>query len=407
MALWPYFATLCARYIKIIPMKKTILVFASTYLPGVRAGGPIRTLSNLIRTFSDEFDMRLVTSDRDLGSDLPYENIATNRWISGDHGSLFYSDLSYRLKNPFWRRLIREVNPDVVYLNSLFDPVFTLSPIIGCASLGMSPGRILLAPRGELAQSALGLKAHKKRPVLAIMKRWKYFHRLTWHATGPHEVTDIRNMFGSSIDIKLASNISADTPERQTAFEGIREGTSLKVVFLGRVARMKNLHFALNVLCHRDLSIEFDIWGPIEDVEYWKECEAISNRLPPSVTMSYRGELARDEVVGRLRQYDLLFLPTLGENFGHVIAESLSAGTPVLISDRTPWRGLERAGAGWDLSLEEPDRFSAALQAYAGLSMTEREVRRQAARAYFSEIQRSNDAVSATRQMLEAIALRS
>ena len=36
------------------------------------------------------------------------------------------------------------------------------------------------------------------------------------------------------------------------------------------------------------------------------------------------------------QEYDLLFLPTKGENFGHVILESMSAGTPVLISDTTP-----------------------------------------------------------------------
>jgi glycosyltransferase involved in cell wall biosynthesis len=39
-----------------------------------------------------------------------------------------------------------------------------------------------------------------------------------------------------------------------------------------------------------------------------------------------------------LHKYDLFILPTLNENFGHSIVESLSVGTPVLISDNTPWR---------------------------------------------------------------------
>ena len=52
----------------------------------------------------------------------------------------------------------------------------------------------------------------------------------------------------------------------------------------------------------------------------------------------------------------MFFLPTLGENFGHVIAES-----PVLISDQTPWRNLKNHGVGWDLPLNDPDSFRKAI----------------------------------------------
>jgi glycosyltransferase involved in cell wall biosynthesis len=55
-------------------------------------------------------------------------------------------------------------------------------------------------------------------------------------------------------------------------------------------------------------------------------------------------------------------LPTLGENYSHVICEALSAGCPVLISDRTPWRNLQDKGVGWDIPLEEEERFRAVLQ---------------------------------------------
>jgi len=61
-------------------------------------------------------------------------------------------------------------------------------------------------------------------------------------------------------------------------------------------------------------------------------------------------------------QHDLFFFPTLGENYGHVIMEALMAGCPVLLSDRTPWRNLTAAGVGWDLPLEQPERFSAVLE---------------------------------------------
>jgi glycosyltransferase involved in cell wall biosynthesis len=63
------------------------------------------------------------------------------------------------------------------------------------------------------------------------------------------------------------------------------------------------------------------------------------------VQVKYRGELAPSEVRATFSNYDAFILPTLGENFGHVIAESLSASCPVVCSDKTTWtRVLERGG---------------------------------------------------------------
>lgn len=44
-------------------------------------------------------------------------------------------------------------------------------------------------------------------------------------------------------------------------------------------------------------------------------------------------------------------MPTFNENYGHAIVESFVAGLPVVISDRTPWRNLEKINAGWDIPL--------------------------------------------------------
>lgn len=38
------------------------------------------------------------------------------------------------------------------------------------------------------------------------------------------------------------------------------------------------------------------------------------------------------------RDYDLVAFATHGENFAHVISETRRAGTPVLVSERTPWQ---------------------------------------------------------------------
>src|SRR5438132_620616 len=61
----------------------------------------------------------------------------------------------------------------------------------------------------------------------------------------------------------------------------------------------------------------------------------------------YCGPIPHEQVAGVLSDNDLLYLPTLGENFGHIIVESFAAGCPVLISDCTPgavWSKGEQDG---------------------------------------------------------------
>ena len=76
---------------------------------------------------------------------------------------------------------------------------------------------------------------------------------------------------------------------------------------------------------------------------------AAALRRSPSDTA---GEAAHRDLQRRLSTYDVMILPTLGENFGHIIVEAWAAGCPVLISDRTPWRQLTSQGLGWDVPLD-------------------------------------------------------
>jgi glycosyltransferase involved in cell wall biosynthesis len=84
--------------------------------------------------------------------------------------------------------------------------------------------------------------------------------------------------------------------------------------------------------------------------------------LPPNVIAEYLGEIPHESVPALFASHDLFLFPTHGENFGHVIIESLSNGCPVLISDQTPWRRLAEIGVGWDIPLRDTDGFRAILQ---------------------------------------------
>jgi glycosyltransferase involved in cell wall biosynthesis len=125
---------------------------------------------------------------------------------------------------------------------------------------------------------------------------------------------------------------------------------------------MKNLLFALKVLRTVSGEVTFDIYGPLENKEYWNECEKVIGTMPHNIRVRYMGSLEHQRVLDVFAKNDLFFLPTLGENYGHVICEALSAGCPVLISDQTPWRDLHEKGVGWDIPLTDAETFRAVLQ---------------------------------------------
>ena len=155
----------------------------------------------------------------------------------------------------------------------------------------------------------------------------------------------------------------------------------LNAVFVSRVAAKKNLLTAIEIVAAVKGDVSFHIYGPLSDSDYWEKCRRAMAQCGASVRVEYKGALAHEKVLETLASYDAFVLPTLGENFGHVILESLLAGCPVLISDQTPWRGLREKKAGWDLPLPAQERFVEVLQRVAEMDEEAHRMWREGARA--------------------------
>ncbi len=150
------------------------------------------------------------------------------------------------------------------------------------------------------------------------------------------------------------------------------------------------------------MKIEYDIYGPVGDWAYWEKCVEASRKLPAHIQVAYRGVLSSGTMEG-FRKYHFLFLPTLGENFGHVIVEAMDLGCPVIISDRTPWRGLEVQKAGWDISLSDEDKFVDVIHVCADMSQEEYDVWSRSAWDYVRQCDLTEFAIEQTREMFLAL----
>ena len=235
-----------------------------------------------------------------------------------------------------------------------------------------------------------------------MAKRLPVYRDARWQASSAYEERDIRRVFGSDIQISVAPPFPSSGHAHQAnglTRAPVKEPGSLRVVFLARVTPMKNLLSAIRMLGGVSGRIHFNIFGPVDDAGYWKQCQAELRGLPGNVKFEVHAQVEHARVSEVLSSHHLFLLPTLGENFGHGIGEALDAGCPVLISDRTPWRGLEHAGAGWDLPLERPDLFQAALARCVEMDNGEFETASASARAFFRVRHGDPDVVAANRAL--------
>lgn len=377
-----------------------ILVFVRYYLPGFRSGGPVRSVVNLVRALQGEYDFRIVCLNRDHGESVPYPDVTPGQWTQLGEARVYYAtdrEAGFSL----CRRMMREVRPDMVYLNSLFDREFSMKPFLAAGSGRTLP--VLLAPRGELSPGALGMKAKRKRFFLAMVRASRYYAQVHWHASSAAEEVRIREVFAPGANrLFLASNL----PEMQqdsVPRTGVKNPGVLRMVLAGRISPMKNTLAAIRMARQLKGEVVLDLWGPLENREYWAACQQQVQLCPPNVIVRYRGEVAHEKLHALLHGYDLMLLPTLGENFGHSIIESLSAGLPVIISDRTPWKNLLAAGVGADLPLEDESEFVRQLERFQAMNESDAENVRDTCRRYVAAWQADHADPGAYRNMFDTV----
>ena len=376
-----------------------ILTFVAYYLPGYKAGGPIRSIVNMVDHLANEFRFRIVTSDRDFDDSIAYPEVRVDQWQKVGRAEVYYASAD-SMSFLSLRRLICSTRHDMLYLNSFFAYHASIKPLL-LRRLGLIPRKIIIvAPRGEFSAGALGLKRIKKQLYLNMAKAVGLYRGISWQASSKHEETDIRRWFGQQASVVIAPNLpplinAGDVP---VTVKDKRKGC-LKIIFLSRISRKKNLDGALTMLKELKGDVYFDIYGPREDKEYWAHCTEIIKNLPKNVNVRYCGAVTHEQVDTLIKKHDLFFLPTLGENFGHVILEALCAGCPVLISDQTPWRNLEEKGVGWDLSLNRPERFKTMLQKCLDMDMKDYAKLSRRALEYGFKVLRDDEIVEKNRQL--------
>lgn len=370
-------------------MKKSkVFIACDCFYPGFRSGGPVVSLMNLVSVLSRDSEILVYTRDYDLFPHHKYDDVQSDVVTSRDGFDVIYASSINFSKI---RSAMLSFDPDVVYLNSFFSP-FVFAVLL--SARWFTDVRVIVAPRGELQRNALAMKPIKKSLFLYFYRSIFRARDMNFHVTGLDELADVQTIFSESTFFDIA-NIPTNLPFiRRT-----KKSHDLKIIFFSRISRKKNLDYAVKIVNEAKLPVCFDIYGAVEDEEYWEGVLRDIKVESTAAKISYRGVIMGENLASTLSGYHALLLPTRSENYGHVIAESLQTGLVPIISDQTPWKPLEEHGAGWSRPLDRPEEFIAAVCTMYHMSQKDFDSMSLNARKFFENELDGSGTVASYREM--------
>lgn len=312
-----------------------IFISCALFYPA-KLGGPANTLYWLAKGIvSAGHEVCVVTTHNYIDNkDIPYNN-----FIIIDGIKVIYCSSRYLLI-----KKSLEVLPkcDAVLLSSVcYSPELLIS-----VWARMYKKRVIWSPRGELAESAIGGSIVK----LAFFKLIKVLagKYAIFHATSEDENTCIKRILGRNVKSIIIPNYM-EVPQKRER----QRCESPYFLFLGRIAPIKAIENLINGAAlsnkFKQSSFVLKIAGGIENQfnDYYNSLIKVigDNNLQNKV--EFVGAVSGNEKFQIYCNAEFLFLVSKSENFGNVVIEALSQGTPVVASYGTPWKGLEEKNAGF------------------------------------------------------------
>jgi glycosyltransferase involved in cell wall biosynthesis len=337
--------------------KSKILIVSGYYFPGFKHGGIQTSISNVISNLDDHYNFDIITRNHDVDEKEIYKDILVNQWNKIGNSRVMYLD-SEDVKFFNYLKILNRLDYDAIHLNSFFDPL-TVMFLFGVKLRKVKLSKIVLSPRGEFGWASLKIKFLKKFIYIILFKLLNLKKYVHWHVSTNSEKEELLNILNIKNNIYIAKDLPTivENLDKNKFIDNNFNNNELRIIFLSRISPEKNLDLILKILNKIDKKISFDIYGTIHDDKYWSLCLNLISKTSSNIKVTYKGYINNDKVVETFGRYDLFFFPSGGENYGHVIAESLSAGTPVLISKNTPWKNLQDHKLGWDIDINNEGLF--------------------------------------------------
>lgn len=292
----------------------------------------------------------VATTDDGVGDRVPL-----NRWIETDYGKAFYAKtaIHYLPLRLFFASLGPLLQCDILHLSAIYYPIsWLLAPV--AILLGK---KVVWTPHGELDPDAMIYSTARKKAVLRFVRLFK--KRILFQSTCDAETGYIRNQLGADARIvHLPCFVEVVRKQNRTAEN--------HWLFVGRIHPKKAIERLIKALPLVTAKKQLKVVGDYNN-EYGREMMALADELGCRQQIDFVGHKRDTEKYQLMANAYCLIMPSHTENFGIVVTEALTQGTPVIASKGTPWQILSDRRAGiWVSNEVEP--LAEAMNQLAALS---------------------------------------
>lgn len=225
-----------------------------------------------------------------------------------------------------------------IYINGIFSFVFSVIPLIICFFFKKI---LIISPRGQIAPETL----IKKKYVKLIYFYFLYFvqkyssSKIFWLVTSLREKNFLQYFINySKLDITIVDNLNDLNVKKIKPIK--KKKNSLKLFYFSNLTKKKNILETINIIKNcGNKKIQLDIYGKIIDNIYFKK---VSQEINKSPNITYKSYIDKNSDLEKVfLKYHLLIHNSLGENYGHILVESMAHGIPFISNDTHPWVDID------------------------------------------------------------------
>lgn len=332
-----------------------ICLVSSSFYPATFYGGPISATWDLSKKLAEKgIEVYVSTTNANGSKKLDVE---CNKYLKKEENVFvkYYNEqiinkLSLSFIFGIWSDIKKS---DVVYIQYIFHytSVFALffSWILG--------KKRLVCPRGSFSEWGMNYKMKWLKKIWVFCFVLPFKKGIVWQASSYLEESDIKKKFPSS-----AVEIINDGVDFQS-FQVYQEIPKIELVnrysnssitkvsnlffSMGRLHKIKGFDIlidAFHLFLKEDKDAKLIIAGGDDGVGEQLNNQIKKLNIENSVFLI--GAIDFDEKKMLLNNCDYFTLASHFESFGIVVAEALSCGLPVVVSNKTPWREIEINNCG-------------------------------------------------------------
>jgi glycosyltransferase involved in cell wall biosynthesis len=302
-----------------------ILQLSASYKPAYIYGGPTMSVSMLAEQLVIAGqDVTVYTTTANGLSELTVE-IAKPVLVDGVTVMYFkritkdHTHLSPSLLKHLWRT-VRHYN--VIHIHAWWN----LVSVLGCLIALLRKVPVIISPRGTLSNYSFH---NRNNNIKSIMHSWlgkPLLKKCCIHTTSNNE----RDVLKAILPHNTVFNIPNFINLTQNKFNGYQPTDHLRLIFFSRIEEKKGLDILLDALKSITIPYKLTIAGD-GNREYVNQLKKMALDNGVAAQIDWIG-FQTDNKYQLLYEHDVMILPSYDENFGNVVIESLSVGTPVLIS---------------------------------------------------------------------------